>query len=106
MNNPITAVNISELTLQWLFDVITDSRADLEKKNDGTGYSIVFPNTNVLDLLCVSRNNVEKIMSEILGEDIIFRMGNRSSGKRRFSIRRKKDDVVLHLRLMRYLQVN
>ena len=34
-------------------------------------------------------------MSEILGEDIIFRMGNRSSGKRRFSIRRKKDDVVL-----------
>ena len=95
LNNPITAVNISELTLQWLFDVITDSRADLEKKNDGTGYSIVFPNTNVLDLLCVSRNNVEKIMSEILGEDIIFRMGNRSSGKRRFSIRRKKDDVVL-----------
>ena len=65
LNNPITAVNISELTLQWLFDVITDSRADLEKKNDGTGYSIVFPNTNVLDLLCVSRNNVEKIMSEI-----------------------------------------
>lgn len=95
LNNPISAVNIAELTLQWLFDVITDSRADLEKHDDGSGYSIVFPRTNDLDLLCVARNNVEKIMSEILGEDIIFRMGNRSSGKRRFSLRRKKDDVVL-----------
>ena len=78
-----------------MFDVITDSRADLEKKNDGTGYSIVFQNTNVLDVLCVSRNNFDKIMSEVLGEDIIFRMGNRSSGKRRFSIRRNMDDVVM-----------
>ena len=66
LNNPITAVNISELTLQWLFDVITDSRADLEKNSD-TGYNILFPNTNILDLLCVSRNNIQKIMSEILG---------------------------------------
>ena len=94
LNNPITAVNIAELTLQWLFDVITDSRADLEK-NNSSGYSIVFPNTNVLDLLSISRNNIEKIMSAILDEDIIFRMGNRSSGKRRFSICRKKDGVVL-----------
>lgn len=99
LNNPITAVNISELTLQWLFDVITDSRADLEKKSDDSGYSIVYPNTNILDLLSISRNNVEKIMSEILDEDVIFRMENRSLGKRRFSIRRKKDNAVLVLSL-------
>lgn len=93
LNNPITAVNISELTLQWLFDVITDSRADLEKKENN--YNITFPNTNVLDLLSISRQNVEQLMSAILGEDIIFRMGNRSSGNRRFSILRKENNTML-----------
>lgn len=44
LNNPVTAVNIPELTLQWLFDVITDSRADLEKQDDG--YKLVYPSSN------------------------------------------------------------
>lgn len=93
LNNPITAVNIPELTLQWLFDVITDSRVDLEK--DQTGYKIVYPSTNNLNLLSISRSNAEKIMSEILGENVIFRMANRSLGKRRFSIIRKEDQSIL-----------
>lgn len=93
LNNPITAVNIPELTLQWLFDVITDSRADLEKEENS--YKIAYPSTNNLDLLSISRTNAEKIMSEILGESVIFRMGNRSSGKRRFSIVRKSDQSTL-----------
>ena len=93
LNNPITAVNIPELTLQWLFDVITDSRADLEK--NGTGYTITYPSINDLTLLSISRSNAEKIMSEILGENVVFRMGNRSSGKRRFSIVRERDQSTL-----------
>ncbi len=93
LNNPITAVNIPELTLQWLFDVITDSRADLERH--GTGYNIAFPSTNDFNLLTISRSNAEKIMSEILGVNVVFRMGNRSSGKRRFSIVRKSDQSTL-----------
>ena len=93
LNNPITAVNIPELTLQWLFDVITDSRADLEK-ND-TGYTITYPSINDLTLLSISRSNAEKIMSEIIGENVVFRMGNRSSGKRRFSIVRESDQSIL-----------
>ena len=28
LNNPITAANMSDLTLQWLFDIIIDLRAD------------------------------------------------------------------------------
>lgn len=84
LKNPITAANLSELTLQWLCDVITDSRADLIKDKDS--YSIAYPNTHDLDLLSISRNNAERIMSVILGEDVIFRMGNRSAGGRRFRI--------------------
>ena len=93
LNNPITAINISELTLQWLFDIITDSRADLEK--NGNNYTITFPGADALDLLSISRQNVEQLMSAILDENIIFRMGNRSSGKRRFSILRKEDGTKL-----------
>lgn len=93
LNNPITATNIAEQTLQWLFDIITDSRADLEKNE--TGYTIVYPVSQNLDLLSISRKNAERIMSEILGQEIIFRMWNRSSGKRRFSIISKSDNKIL-----------
>lgn len=93
LNNPITATNLSDLTLQWLFDIITDSRADLEKGTDG--YKIVSPSINNLDLLSISRHNAEKVMSAILDEEVIFRMGNRSLGKRRFSILRKSDGIEL-----------
>lgn len=93
LNNPITATNLSDLTLQWLFDIITDSRADLEKGTDG--YKIVSPSINDLDLLSISRHNAEKVMSAILDEEVIFRMGNRSLGKRRFSILRKSDGIEL-----------
>lgn len=83
--NPITATIDSRDTLQWLYDIITDSRVDI-KKTSYESYSIVYPPINVVDLLNVSRLNVEKLMSEILGEKVIFRMGNRSSVGRRFSI--------------------
>lgn len=85
LDNPITASNIAETTVQWLFDIITDSRADLVKK-PGNKYEIVYPSTSTLDLLSISRANAESIMSQILGEQVIFRMRNRSSRNRRFSI--------------------
>lgn len=84
LKNPITATNMPELTLQWLCDIITDSRADLIKVGDS--YSITYPSPNNIDLLSISRKNAEQIMSVILGTDVIFRMGNRSAGGRRFRI--------------------
>lgn len=93
LKNPITATNISDLTLQWLFDVITDSRADLEK--NGTRYNITYPTTNNIDLLSIARQNVEKVMSAILDEEVVFRMGNRSSGRHRFSIIKKSDGSMI-----------
>lgn len=84
LKNPITVSNMPELTLQWLCDIITDSRADLVRTDNS--YSIAYPSINDLHLLSISRSNAEKIMSTILGEDIIFRMENRSAGGRRFRI--------------------
>lgn len=84
LKNPITAENMPELILQWLFDIITDSRADLMKNKDS--YSIAYPSIQDLALLSISRNNAERIMSVILGEEVIFRMANRSTGGRRFQI--------------------
>lgn len=104
LNNPITAVNLSDLTLQWLFDIITDSRADLEKDRDG--YRITSPSVNDLELLSISRHNAEDIMSAILDEEIIFRMGNRSLGSHRFSILRKRMELNWFQHLMHYLQGN
>ena len=85
LRNPITATIDSKETLRWLYDVITDSRADLKKAKED-GYTIVYPQTSIIDLLSISRMNVEKLMSAILGKPVFFRMGNRSSGGRRFSI--------------------
>lgn len=84
LKNPITVSNMPELTLQWLCNIITDSRADLVRTENS--YSVAYPSINDLHLLSISRSNAEKIMSTILGEDIIFRMGNRSAGGRRFRI--------------------
>ena len=93
LKNPITPTNLSDLTLQWLFDVITDSRADLAKNENG--YHITYPSSNDIDLLSIARQNVEKVMSAILDEEIVFQMGNRSSGQRRFSIIRKSDGTLI-----------
>lgn len=85
LDNPITASNDPKETLQWLFDVIADSRADL-KKAEGDRYNLVYPTQSDLNLLSISRANAEKLMSTILGEEVIFLMGNRSSRGRRFQI--------------------
>lgn len=97
LNNPITAENLTEKTLQWLFDVIADSRADLTKKDEkSNNYNITFPSIGDLDLLSVARHNAEEIMSKILGEDVVFRMQNRSLGERRFSICRPDGSIVVN----------
>ena len=94
LSNPITADNVPEYTLQWLFDVITDSRADLLKQNDAN-YSIAYPSTSDLDLLTIARNNIESVMSAILDEPVVFRINNRSMGSRRLAIHSKNDGQMI-----------
>ena len=93
MENPILIRNMTNLTLQWLLDVIVDSRGDIERNGD----RLQLVNVQVGDLLNlgVARSNIETIMSIILGEDVYFGLNFRSSHGSRFNIKRKKDNSLV-----------
>ena len=93
--NPISVECDFETTLSWLFDIIADSRADLEKKSSEEGYTIVYPTTSDIDLLSISRKNAEQLMSAILGKSVILRMGNRSNKGRRLQICDNKGNTLI-----------
>lgn len=84
--NPISVECNSEKTLKWVFDIIADSRADLARNQDQTGYTITYPTGQDIDLLSISRSNAEQLLSAILGQKVIFRMSNRSHKGRRLCI--------------------
>ena len=93
LQNPISVKDVTKTNLQWLLDVIVDSRADIE----GQIGNLKISHANVSDLLLLgtARKNLEKIMSEILGEDVYFGLNWRSHGGSRFNIRRKSDESVI-----------
>ena len=92
LRNPITAENMTEKTVQWLFDIIADSRIELRDLQE---YTVESQQRGELLLFSVARKNAESVMSAILGEDVIFRMNNRASGEGRFSICRPGGSVVV-----------
>ncbi len=83
-DKPISIEDVNELTLQWLLDIITDSRCDVKVQ----GNNLVTENTNIghLYLLGKARENVEKILSIILGRDIYFGLNIRNLNSSRFNI--------------------
>ena len=96
LKNDIQADIDYDILLQWIFDVIADSRADLQKNRDKPGYEILYPSTHIIDRLSVARYNLEDIMSAILGKKVTFRMGNRSAAGRRFSIVDTAGNTLMH----------
>ena len=94
--NPIT-VNCGENDLlRWLLDIIADSRYDLKfEKEDGQFY--LQPDNNIQKLapFITTRDNVQKIISAILGEDVEFGLNPRSAGNARFCIIKKKDNEII-----------
>lgn len=92
LGRPISVENTSTDTLTWLLDIIADSRCDLEQV--GNKFQISHISVEDLILLKQARANVEKIISEILGEDVYFGLNNRGNPNSRFTIRRKKDDSI------------
>ena len=68
MQNPIVVKNVTATNLQWLMDVIADSRADIEG-NIGN-LQIAHITVNDLLLLSTARKNLETIMSKILGKEV------------------------------------
>lgn len=106
LNNPISVKNMTNFDLQWLLDLIVDSRCDVdfisERNNNAAKVSIgnfVKPKhvlINNLLALSLSRKLIENIMSEILGENVYFALSDRSNkGGSRFSINLSKDESVI-----------
>ena len=93
LDNPISAKNVTASTLQWLLDIIADSRADIKRNNNGT-LSIEHVDVNNLLLLRQARTNIETILSKIVGERVYFALNFRSEAGSRFKILRQKDNSV------------
>lgn len=91
--NPITVKNTIGLNLQWLMDIIADSRCDIEISQ--TELKVAHVSVGDLLKLGVARKNVEKIMSEILGKEVYFGLNFRNSGISRFNINSTKDNSIV-----------
>ena len=92
LKNPITIKNVTGDSLQWLLDIIADSRADIEFVDD-TNINFIHQNVPELKLLLQSRKNVETILSKILGKDVFFLLNRRDQWNSRFRISSKNGDV-------------
>lgn len=92
-DKPITIEDVNEYTLQWLLDIIVDSRCDVKVDNN----QVVAENLNInnLYLLGKARENVEKILSVILGHDIYFGLNIRNLTSSRFCIIDKTTKEVI-----------
>lgn len=94
LDKPINVSNILEVNLQWLLDIIVDSRADILKKEDGSLH-IINVDVNELLLLSKARKNVERIMSEILDKEVYFSLNWRNTLDSRFKIIQKNNNKVV-----------
>lgn len=93
LENDICVKNVTATNLQWLLDVIADSRTDISKS--GNGISAAHIDISNLLLLGAARKNIETIMSEILGVNVYFSLNFRNAGGSRFRILREEDDSVV-----------
>jgi len=90
---PIWVKDVVADNLQWLLDVIVDSRPDVSGGVD----NLVLSNISAENFveLRKTRENLEIVLGKILGDDVYFSLALRNSGGRRLRIRRKNDNAVI-----------
>lgn len=93
LRNPILVKNVTEETLQWLLDIIADSRADINMDNNNNLY-IENVGLEHLRLLRQARINIENILSKIIGQEVYFALNFRNEGGSRFKIMKKNDRSI------------
>lgn len=93
LDKQIVVSDMTKGTLQWLLDVIADSRCDVEYI--GNNWNIAHISTLNLNLLNIARKNIEKIMSNILGEKVYFGLNNRSAYSSRFNINYANGNIMI-----------
>lgn len=88
LNNPISVENVMDINMQWLLDIIVDTRVDVKYK--GNSWHILhYPNGNINNYvpLGIARENIERIMSQILKRNVYFDLNLRNNGLSRFNIK-------------------
>lgn len=96
LRNPISVSCGEDDLLQWLLDIIVDSRAEVDFSSyNEPQHSYNADNLNDAKTLSIARENVQKILSSILNEDVRFNLQTRLFVNSRFSIVRKKDNKIL-----------
>lgn len=96
LRNPISVSCGEDDLLQWLLDIIVDSRAEVDFSSyNEPQHSYNADNLNGAKTLSIARENVQKILSSILNEDVRFNLQPRLFVNSRFSIVRKKDNKIL-----------
>lgn len=96
--NPITVNCGEDDLLRWLLDIIAGSRIDFKFERDNEQLNIHRVNDNNFQKLVpyiVTRDNIQKITSTILGDDVEFGLNPRSAGNARFCIIKKKDNEII-----------
>ncbi len=83
LNRPIIVDNARLDTPLWIEDVVIDSRSDLTFAGED-----IFLDANIKDkkLLKIAKENVEKVLSSILEQEIVLRLGYRSEHENRLAI--------------------
>ena len=94
LNKPITVRNMENDNKSWLLDIIVDSRPDVIK-NANSEYAMRGITNQQLDLLSVSRKNVEEILSEILEDEVYLSLNFRSFRGSRFNIKDKTGKMII-----------
>ena len=96
LRNPISVSCGEDDLLQWLLDIIVDSRAEVDFSSyNEPQHSYNADNLNDAKTLYIARENVQKILISILNEDVRFKLQPRLFVNSRFSIVRKKDNKIL-----------
>lgn len=93
LDTPILVKDVTEETLKWLLDVIVDSRMDIIESD--TGLRVVHADINDVLSLGIARQNIEEVMSTIIGRDVYFGLNFRSAYGSRFNIVDKKNSEVI-----------
>lgn len=94
LNNPISVKSVTGTNLQWLMDIIVDSRSDVEMADDG-GLILGGFHTETLWGMGKARRNLETILGQILWKDVRFSVPLRNHGISRFNIVEAKTNNVI-----------
>ena len=92
LSKPIIVDNATQENAKWLIDVIVDSKATIEYFLGDCPW--VYSDAS-LQSLNAAKKNIEKIVSEIVEDTIIIKLGVRNSKKSRLIIKSAKKEKII-----------